>query len=131
MNTTLKPEYTIPVHSFVDLITNSSTEIYIQAKQKTVDTVKEIINHLLKIGNEGKPAYSADDLFEISLFNTSAADRKEYGEDDENDENDERDCDNIKLVVKAKDGDSELQKKTAELLETLFGTLEVGESYDY
>jgi hypothetical protein len=116
----------IPIHSFVDLITNSSTEIYIQAKQKTVDTVKEIINHLLKIGNEGKPAYSADDLFEISLFNTSAADRKEYGEDDE-----ERDCDTIILVVKEKYGDSELQKKTAELISALFGTLEVGESYDY
>lgn len=54
----------IPIHSFVDLITNSSSETYISADASTVNTVKAMITHILKGGGSDK---TADDLFEVSL----------------------------------------------------------------
>lgn len=56
----------IPIHSFVDLITNSSSETYISADVSTVNTVKAMITHILKGGGSDK---TADDLFEVSLSN--------------------------------------------------------------
>lgn len=53
----------IPVHSFVDLITNSSSETYVQATDKTVDTLKKLIDSLLKGTGQ-----TCDDLFEIDLL---------------------------------------------------------------
>ena len=126
MNIKLKPVYIIPVHSFVDLITNSSTEIYIQATTKTVESVKEIINNLLKVNGSG---YTADDLFEISLFNSSLADRIRWDGEDANTEED--DYDNIELKVKAKDSDDELTSATANLLSTLFSTLSIDARENY
>ncbi len=126
MNIKLKPAYIIPVHSFVDLITNSSTEIYIQATTKTVESVKEIINNLLKVNSSG---YTADDLFEISLFNSSLADRIRWDGEDANTEED--DYDNIELKVKAKDSDNELTSATANLLSTLFSTLSIDARENY
>ena len=55
--------YKIRIHSFVDLITNSSTEIYIQATEKTVELLKAMINNILLVG---KSELTCDDLFEIS-----------------------------------------------------------------
>jgi len=54
----------IPLHSFVDLITNSSSEIFVQAHDKTIVAVKEVINNLLKGVGSDK---TADDLFTIEL----------------------------------------------------------------
>lgn len=54
----------IPIHSFVDLITNSSSEVFVQATEKTVETVKDIINEVLKLQNSSK---TADDLFSFTL----------------------------------------------------------------
>jgi hypothetical protein len=52
----------IPIHSFVDVITNSSSEIFISADEGTVKAVKELINNLLKgVGS----TQTADDLFDI------------------------------------------------------------------
>lgn len=53
---------TIPIHSFVDLITNSSTEIYIQSTDKTVDMVKNLVNAILDASGS---TYTCDDLFVI------------------------------------------------------------------
>jgi hypothetical protein len=36
----LKSIYIIKIHSFVDMISNSSSEIYVQANEKTVESVK-------------------------------------------------------------------------------------------
>jgi hypothetical protein len=56
---------TINIHSFVDLITNSSTEIFVQATDQTVKSVKKLIDELLKLGNS---QYKCEDLFDISLM---------------------------------------------------------------
>lgn len=53
----------IPIHSFVDLITNSSTETYIQSTDKTVEMVKNLVNAILDAS--GSP-YTCDDLFVIT-----------------------------------------------------------------
>ena len=55
---------TIPIHSFVDVITNSSSEVFVTANEKTVEVVKEIINVYLK---DAGYAETADQLFDIEL----------------------------------------------------------------
>jgi len=52
----------IKVHSFIDVITNSSTEIYCNAKDKALDMVREVINKVLKDSWSDK---SFDDLYTI------------------------------------------------------------------
>lgn len=54
----------IPIHSFVDLITNSSSETYISATSATVQSVKEIIKNLLSLADSSK---TADDFFDIDI----------------------------------------------------------------
>lgn len=54
----------IPIHSFVDLITNSSSEIYIYASDGTIKSVKELINNLLRGVGSDK---TADDLFTFDV----------------------------------------------------------------
>jgi hypothetical protein len=39
----------IPIHSFVDVITNSSTEIYVSADEDTVEAIYALIDNLLKM----------------------------------------------------------------------------------
>ncbi len=94
--------YIIHIHSFVDLITNSSTEIYIQATDKTVASIKEIINNILEMG--GSDA-TCDDLFVISTFNLDERGYESYRD--------------IYLNVKSKDPNNELGKKTAKILSSL------------
>lgn len=57
----------INVHSFIDVITNSSTEIYVQAGENTINTIKELVNILLK---ETESTKTADDLFTFELIDT-------------------------------------------------------------
>ena len=54
----------IPVHSFVDLITNSSSEVYVEATQSTINGIKKLVDHLLKIG--GSPL-TTDELFTFDV----------------------------------------------------------------
>ena len=54
----------LPIHSFVDVITNSSTVIYVQCHDKTIELAKELINEILEAGDVNK---TADDLFEFKL----------------------------------------------------------------
>lgn len=54
----------IPIHSFVDLITNSSTEIYVSANDKTVGTIREVVDNILVAGGS---ALKASDLFDFAL----------------------------------------------------------------
>jgi len=54
----------IPLHSFVDLITNSSSETFVSADRQTVSTLEDIIDVLLSsVGSDQK----CHDLFRIGL----------------------------------------------------------------
>ena len=54
----------IPIHSFVDLITNSSSETYINADKNTVEAIKLLVDNILKSGGSDK---KCDDLFKVEL----------------------------------------------------------------
>jgi|GEM_PF-5269719 len=54
----------IAVHSLVDVITNSSTVIYVQVHDKTVKFMKEFIDYFLKKSGSKK---TADQLFEFKM----------------------------------------------------------------
>ena len=64
---------TIPLHSFVDLITNSSTEVYIEVTDQTVTAMKDAVNHILKSQGIEK---TADELFNFEL---SELEERTYG----------------------------------------------------
>lgn len=55
---------TLHIHSFIDIITNSSTEIYVSASQYTVDHIKQLVDAILKLGNSDK---TCDDLFMVAI----------------------------------------------------------------
>jgi hypothetical protein len=59
----------IPVHSVVDLITNSSSELYTSASEKTVKALTEFADQLLAIS--GSPLRSTD-IFDIKLVVTDS-----------------------------------------------------------
>jgi putative lipoic acid-binding regulatory protein len=103
-------KYIIKIHSFVDLITNSSTEIYVAAGEHTVKAVKEIINNILLIGGS---KLIADDLFEISLSNSDVG---EYS--------------SVELNVKAKDQKSPDALTAAKLLSDLTGLFSIEAQYN-
>lgn len=52
----------VKIHSMVDVITNSSTVIYVQNHGKTIELAKALINDILKVAGNEK---TADDLFEF------------------------------------------------------------------
>jgi len=54
----------INIHSTVQLITNSSSEIFVNADKSTVDGIKVIIDNLLAIGGS---TLKSDDLFDVYL----------------------------------------------------------------
>lgn len=54
----------IRVHSVIDIITNSSTEIFVSANYSSIEAIKRLINHFLKMTNSDK---TCDDLFEITI----------------------------------------------------------------
>lgn len=57
-------KFLIPVHSIVDVITNSSSVIYTEAHGNSVALCKKIINAILTAAGSTK---TADDLFDISV----------------------------------------------------------------
>jgi hypothetical protein len=117
-------QYIIPVHSFVDLITNSSTEIYVSPTNKTVTTLKEIINEILRIGGSKQ---TCDDLVNISL--EQVCDCAEYLEGEDLEEHNPKTCDCAKtnLVITAKGEDKKEYKKLITALSKLISTIEYGE----
>ncbi len=54
----------ISFHSFVDVITNSSTVIYVGCGDNTIKLAKELITSLLKVAGLNK---TADDFFEFTV----------------------------------------------------------------
>ena len=57
---------TVNLHSFVDVITNSSTVIYTGVQENAIDAMKGIINEVLRAAGSEK---TSDDLFDISVSN--------------------------------------------------------------
>lgn len=54
----------IPVHSFIDVVTNSSTSIYVGCHDNTIQYAKDLIDSLLKAAGSGK---TADEVFNFVL----------------------------------------------------------------
>ena len=54
------------LHSFVDVITNSSTTIYV-FQERALEAVKDVINEMLRVFGEEK---GASDLFYFGCFNS-------------------------------------------------------------
>lgn len=55
----------IPIHSFIDVVTNSSTSIYVGCHDNTINYAKDLINDLLKVAGSDK---TADDLFVFKVL---------------------------------------------------------------
>jgi len=53
----------LPLHSLIDVITNSSTEIFVHS-EKSVQPAKDLLQELLKMEGSDK---KVDDVFEISI----------------------------------------------------------------
>ena len=51
------------INSITDVITNSSTSVFVVHKESDIDSIKELVNAILSINGN----YTFDDLFEISL----------------------------------------------------------------
>ena len=54
-----------PIHSIIDIITNSSQESFVVCENDSVEHIKAFINEILKCGGCSK---TADDLFNIRLY---------------------------------------------------------------
>lgn len=55
----------IPIHSFVDLTTNSSSEVFVEATDSTVKCIEDIVNNILL--SQGITDKTCGDLFDIEL----------------------------------------------------------------
>lgn len=60
----MESEIRIKVHSFCDLITNSSTTIFVSTHGKSIQMLKEFVNYLLKNAGSTK---KAEDLFTFRI----------------------------------------------------------------
>jgi hypothetical protein len=61
-------QHSIRIQSYVDVITNSSTEVWQIASEESVRRIKEVINAILKVSGSEK---TADDLFTFALRSDS------------------------------------------------------------
>lgn len=60
-------------HSFIDVITNSSTSIFSTVAGTAISTVGDLVNNLLKIANSD---LTFDDLFTIEIIDDSSDERR-------------------------------------------------------
>ena len=125
----------IPVHSFVDLITNSSSEIYVTATDATVKAVKDVINSILKSQGIDK---TAAQLFNVKLtyavknYEKTDSDWKEFDTESERtkwmEENALDECDEYttlleNIVIEPKDKtDARLEKVAGALTALVYST---------
>jgi len=70
----------VKLHSIIDVITNSSTELFITADKYAKETVIEFINEILKTAGSDK---QCEDLFEVSLIRCMDNDEIEERIEDE------------------------------------------------
>ena len=104
----------LKIHSFVDVITNSSTTIYTQFRKSAIKDSYEMINEILKLGGSDK---KAEDLFDISIYPCldSVYSKIEYMNKD--------DIDNLNI--------SEEGKKLLLLSRTKYDEMEYGDYYKW
>jgi len=96
----------IPIHSIIDVITNSSTEIYTNTHSKSIEYAKDLINEILDAAGSDK---TADDLFEFEII-----------EDEEHDPNDWN-CMSAENTLKiTSKGDSEKPLNLLNKLQNIF-----------
>ena len=72
----------IPIHSFVDIITNSSTELFTADTNKDVEAVKEILQDIIDWYNTRNDCGYTMDIFG-SIFKFSSKDFYKYVTDDD------------------------------------------------
>jgi hypothetical protein len=134
----------IPIHSFVDIITNSSSEVFVEATAKTVEGIKKLVNSIILAAGG---IATADDLFVFDVVYpcTTLGDWKEVYltekeiEEKKAGENADswsfgNECDgetypqsNIRVTVKVA---NENAKIAAAILENLTGLFSVESSYN-
>lgn len=68
---------TVKIQSVSDIITNSSSEVFVIYDQEGIDTIKTIVNSILRLS---KSEYSCDDLFDFEFIWDDIA--EEYYNDD-------------------------------------------------
>jgi hypothetical protein len=91
---------TLCLHSFVDLITNSSTEMYIDYSG-SIEPCKEMINGIFKAFNIEK---TCDEVFDLRLRNENDEDRARWDKSfDLNAPWEEDECCPALLIITAKD----------------------------
>jgi hypothetical protein len=93
-------EIKLEIHSMVDLITNSSTEIFISANDNAEENVKKILQKILDVTGSTK---KVDDVFEVKVKHEDSC----FAEEDV--------VKNI-LTVKLKDDDS----KDSDIIHAIF-----------
>lgn len=68
---------TVKIQSVSDIITNSSSEVFVIYDQNGIDTIKALVNSILKLSES---EYSCDDLFDFEFIWDDIA--EEYYNDD-------------------------------------------------
>ena len=71
-------EAKLRIHSFIDIITNSSTEIFIRATNNTIKNIQSLVNNLLSIANSN---LKCEDIFIMSLSCDEDYDAEDYDAD--------------------------------------------------
>lgn len=61
----------IPIQSFIDVVTNSSTEIFVEATTHTKNHIISMVDEILKAGGSSK---TCKDLFEVKLIDPTEED---------------------------------------------------------
>jgi len=71
----MKDILVIKVHSFIDVITNSSSELFVvKDKKQTVETIREILSEIIEVCCPNIPP--TEDIYEIEVCNKKVA--KDY-----------------------------------------------------
>ena len=71
-------KFIIKTHSFIDVITNSSSELFVKEADKSVEVIEDILQKLLDVTN-----ISRSENTELSdVLNVSIADRDSTSDDD-------------------------------------------------
>jgi hypothetical protein len=90
--------FKIKLHSFVDVITNSSTEIFVRS-EKCIQPAKEMFAELLKLIGENK---SVDEIFDIKI-DFEDPDDHDYKYDEVNENDLEETSGDTVLIITVKD----------------------------
>ena len=130
----------IKIHSFVDLVTNSSTETYVCATEKTMETVKELLG--MFVGKNNVDAMfdfyfsyesydSKEELIQDGVNPEDILSESKWGECEVKvaDPSDAPENSHVELNIKPKVELSEDGKKVLELLSGLIDTYEIEAYY--